>query len=67
MEQDIFELVNPAGKSATDEQIEAIVLTKEVEKGGIYINGERSKNNLNELPCVFVDIVFISENESEEK
>ena len=62
LEQDIFELVNPAGKSATDEQIQAIVLTREVEKGGIFINNERKKNNLNELPCVFVDIVNISEN-----
>jgi phosphopantetheine adenylyltransferase len=43
---DIFELDNPAGKAATDKELEACILTKEVSKGGQIINGMRSDNNL---------------------
>ena len=38
IELDIFVLRDAAGKSATDTEIQACVLTKEVEKGGQFIN-----------------------------
>jgi phosphopantetheine adenylyltransferase len=31
---DVFELVDPVGEAGTDQQIEACILTREVEKGG---------------------------------
>lgn len=40
-EIDIFELNDPAGKAATDKEITACVLTREVEKGGAIINAKR--------------------------
>jgi pantetheine-phosphate adenylyltransferase len=38
LEVDIFELNDPVGRAGTDLEIEAVVLTREVEKGGKMIN-----------------------------
>ena len=56
---DIFELVDPAGRAATDEELQACILTRETEKGGVFINNKRAENGLNALTPVFVDIVDI--------
>ena len=55
---DIFELVDPAGKGATEADIDGVILTKEVEKGGHFINQKRKENGFSELPFAFVDLVF---------
>ena len=57
---DIFELVDPAGKGATEPNIDGIILTKEVEKGGHFINDKRKENGLSQLPFAFVYLVFES-------
>lgn len=61
MQADIFELNDPAGRAADDTEIEACVLTKEVEKGGLIINDLRKKNGLPEVVLVFADMVMASE------
>ena len=58
IELDIFELVDPCGKGATEPDIDAVILTKEVEKGGHMINSQRKENGFKELPFAFVDIIF---------
>ena len=65
MQLDIFALSDPAGKSATDDQLDAIILTREVEKGGEIINKLRSDNGLKSLPCVFVDMILVTDKEQE--
>lgn len=57
-EYDIFELVDPAGKAGTESDIDGVILTKEVEKGGHFINERRKENGLSQLPFAFVDLVF---------
>ena len=60
MELDIFALSDPAGKAATDPDLNACILTRETEKGGIIINNKRKENGLNELEQVFASIVINS-------
>ena len=60
---DIFALEDPAGQAATDDDLEAVVLTKEVEKGGHIINQKRSENGKNELQFVFVDMILVSDDQ----
>lgn len=38
----IFELADPIGPTGTDSELEALILTREVEKGGKMINDTRS-------------------------
>ena len=64
---DLFELNDPAGKAATDQEITACVLTREVEKGGAIINGKRQENGLEELELVFVDMILAKEGQEEKK
>lgn len=56
----MFELVDPAGKAATEPIIDGVILTKEVEKGGHFINQKRKENELSELPFAFIELVFES-------
>ena len=35
---DTFELLDPVGKAGTDPQIQALILTREVERGGLMVN-----------------------------
>ena len=64
-EIDIFELNDPAGKAATDPEIQACILTKEVEKGGAIINEARTQNGLGQLDLVFVDMILAKDGEEE--
>ena len=64
---DLFELMDPAGKAATDNEIEACILTKEVEKGGQIINSRRQEEGLCEIPLVFVDMILVSQGTEEEQ
>ena len=65
LEVDIFELQDPAGRAATDEQITACVLTPEVAKGGEIINARRKENGLPELEIVYADMVKVSDSDDE--
>ena len=62
---DIFELNDPAGKAATDDTLDAIILTPEVAKGGDFINNARKENGLPELPLVFVDMIMFEDSVDE--
>ena len=59
-------MCDPVGKAGTDETIEACILTREVEKGGKMVNDERKKNGLKELDLVFVDMILVGEDSSDE-
>ena len=49
-EIDIFALCDPAGKAATDDKLNACILTRETEKGGAMINAKR--RSLSELTSI---------------
>jgi len=66
-ELDIFELNDPAGKAATDPEIEACILTPEVKKGGDMINQKREENGLPRVKLVFADMILAQESESEQE
>lgn len=61
----VFELEDPVGWAGTDEKIEALVLTREVERGGKMVNDARAANGLYELRLVFVDMILASVTEGE--
>ena len=52
LELDIFELIDVAGKAATDTEVEACILTQETAKGGEMINDLRIKNGLKPVTTV---------------
>ena len=54
----IFELNDPMGVAAYEPDLQAVILTREVEKGGIMINEARAKNKLQPLELVFVDMIL---------
>lgn len=60
-----FELNDPAGLSATQPELDAIILTREVERGGKIINDAREANGLNQVPLVFVDMILVSDQDCE--
>lgn len=60
---DIFALEDPAGQAATDDDLQAVILTKEVEKGGHFINDRRKENGKNQLEFAFVDMILVSDDE----
>jgi len=45
----IDRITDPIGPSGTDEDLQCIVVSKETEKGGQFVNQARLKNGLNEL------------------
>ena len=55
---EIFELQDPVGIAGTNPDIEACILTREVEKGGLMINTARVANGLNQIEQVFVDMIL---------
>lgn len=59
---DIFPLSDPVGKAVHDTEIEACILTREVEKGGQMVNDARKENGLSELDLVFVNMILVEEN-----
>eukprot|EP00347_Sterkiella_histriomuscorum_P023330 403335061 len=61
VEIDAFELSDPVGRAENDEEIEACILTREVEKGGAMINEARTKVGLNQVEMVFVDMILAEE------
>ena len=61
----VFELEDPVGLAGTDEKIETLVLTREVEKGGKMVNDARVANGLYQLRLVFVDMILASVTEGE--
>lgn len=61
IEIEAFELSDPVGKAETDIEIEACVLTREVEKGGEMINQARIKYGLPPVQLVFVDMILAEE------
>ena len=58
LELDIFELADVAGKAATDQEVEACILTKETAKGGELINQIRVKNGLKGVTPVYIDLIY---------
>mmetsp|Transcript_3772 Transcript_3772/g.6438 ORF Transcript_3772/g.6438 Transcript_3772/m.6438 type:complete len:162 (+) Transcript_3772:716-1201(+) len=60
---DIFELNDPAGRAATDSELEACILTREVQKGGEITNQKRQEKGLSSLPLVFADMIMAKESE----
>ena len=58
---DTFELSDPVGRAETDEDIEACILTREVEKGGAMINAAREQHGLPHVEMVFVDMILAEE------
>ena len=54
----VFELNDPMGVAAYEPDLQAVILTREVEKGGVMINEVRAKNNLQPLELVFVDMIL---------
>jgi pantetheine-phosphate adenylyltransferase len=53
-----FELEDPVGPTGTDPDLEALILTREVEKGGAMVNEARAKQGLRSLKLVFVDMIL---------
>ena len=54
----VFELTDGCGVGATLPEIQACVLTREVEKGGLMINSIRREKGFPECELVFVDMVL---------
>lgn len=52
---------DPVGVSGTLVELEACILTREVEKGGKMINDVRFKNGLKPLDLVFVDMILANQ------
>jgi hypothetical protein len=63
----IFELTDPVGPTGTAQEIDACILTREVERGGHMINAAREKNGLNTLALVFVDMILAEEESANAK
>ena len=53
-----FELEDPVGPTGTDPNLEALILTREVEKGGKMVNDARATHSLRLLTLVFVDMIL---------
>jgi len=62
----VFELNDSVGVAAHEPDLQAVILTREVEKGGAIINEVRAKNNLQPLELVFVDMI-LAESDSNKK
>ena len=60
-----FELEDPVGPTGTDPDLEALILTREVEKGGKMVNDARSAKGLEPLELVFVDMILAEVKEEE--
>jgi pantetheine-phosphate adenylyltransferase len=60
-----FELEDPVGPTGTDPDLEALILTREVEKGGKMVNDARSAKGLGPLDLVFVDMILAEVKEEE--
>ena len=58
MKVNIFELADPVGLAGTVPEIEACILTREVEKGGAMINAQRAENGLSQVELVFVNMIL---------
>lgn len=58
LEVEVFELSDPVGVADKYEDLEAVILTREVEKGGQMINDARAKVNMKPLDMVFVDMIL---------
>ena len=58
---DIHKLTDGVGPSGSVEDIQALILTKEVEKGGHFVNRVRSENEFHELVLEFVEIITLKE------
>jgi pantetheine-phosphate adenylyltransferase len=54
---EIYELDNPIGLCGSSTDIDACILTRESEAGGILINEKRAANGLSPLKMIFVDQV----------
>jgi pantetheine-phosphate adenylyltransferase len=55
---DIVELNDPLGPAATDESIEAIVVSDETRPGALEINETRKKNGLKTLEIISIPLVL---------
>ena len=53
-----MELADPVGPTGTDPEIEALILTREVGKGGKMINDARALNGLKPLDLIFADMII---------
>ena len=54
----IVELADPIGPTGTDPELEALILTREVEKGGKMINDMRISNGLQPLELIYADMII---------
>ena len=50
--------MDPVGPTGTDPDLDALILTREVEKGGQMINQIRTQNGLKPLELVYVDMII---------
>ena len=64
---EIFELNDPVGIAATNPNLTACILTREVEKGGKMINEARLNNNLAPVELVFVDMILCEHTAEQQK
>lgn len=51
-------LEDPVGIAGSNEMLEACILTRESEKGGVMVNEKRAENGLKPLKLVFVDMIL---------
>jgi phosphopantetheine adenylyltransferase/predicted metal-dependent HD superfamily phosphohydrolase len=58
---EIFPLNDPVGSAATDNEIQALILTEETIKGGHLVNSCRIQNNLPELSLITANLICSSE------
>lgn len=48
---------DPAGQAGTSRELQALVLTAETAKGGVYVNEIRKKNGLTEVRLIFANLI----------
>ena len=58
MDLEIVELLDPVGIAGSSPEVQALVLTREVAKGGDMVNQARVKNGLGELDLIFADMII---------
>lgn len=57
-ELNVFELSDPVGLAGSLPELEACILTREVEKGGQMVNDQRAASGLKPVELVFVNMIL---------
>jgi phosphopantetheine adenylyltransferase len=61
LEIELFSLSDPIGIAGNSTDIDACILTRETEKGGVMINDKRKENGLGPMEMVVIEMVMGSE------